>query len=323
MSEELAKTSSTPCAFGAHHVDMSASTSSSPEKTHKQAPGKNSPFDKGQLTNEADVAKGSRANASGCQPELSRKRRNFSGQVGPKSARHAGTITSCCPPKSATVPKSEPADSTQTVWCCTCGDGFGGNPIHVRRMMGCTGCNPPHGHHFHVDCAVYAHRCIHCPTPPDECTAPAMSSHSDVPCLDYVALLDHALSKMSDSNERSQLRADFDNGLDCKGHNEQLHGKFMETLQGVLDSQLRQVLQPAQQSMAKVSQPAQQSKSSKRRQRIRAQEARGELGPTTQFGVCRSLASSMGKVKYKRFLAQRRRLIEQVCIVSAQQELAN
>ena len=323
MSEELAKTSSIPCAFGAHHVDMSASTSSSPEKTHKQAPGKNSPFDKGQLTNEADVAKGSRANASGCQPELSGKRRKFSGQVGPKSARHAGTITSCCPPKSATVPKSEPADSTQTVWCCTCGDGFGGNPIHVRRMMGCTGCNPPHGHHFHVDCAVYAHRCIHCPTPPDECTAPATSSHSDVSCLDDVALLDHAISKMSDGNERSKLRADFDNGLDCTGHNGQLHVKFMETLQGVLDSQLPQVLQPAQQSKAKVSQPAQQSKSSKRRQRIRAQEARGERGPTTQYGVARSLASSMGKVKYKRFLAQRRRLIEQISIVSAQQELAN
>ena len=72
--------------------------------------------EQGQLTNEADVAKGSRANASGCQPELSGKRRKFSGQVGPKSARHAGTITSCCPPESATLPKFEPADSTQTRW---------------------------------------------------------------------------------------------------------------------------------------------------------------------------------------------------------------
>jgi hypothetical protein len=149
-----------------------------------------------------------------------------------------------------------------------------------------------------VDCAVYAHRCIHCPTPPDECTAPATSSHSDVSCLDYVALLDNAISKMSDGNERSKLRADFDNGLDCTGHNGQLHVKFMETLQGVLDSQLPQVLQPAQQSKAKVSQPAQQSKSSKRRQRLRDREPRGELCPTTKYSVCRSVAQSMGRIKY-------------------------
>ena len=57
------------------------------------------------------------------------------------------------------------ADSTQTNWCRTCGEGFGGNPIPVRRIICCTGCNPPHGHWFHVDCAEMAHVCVHCPVP--------------------------------------------------------------------------------------------------------------------------------------------------------------
>ena len=128
--------------------------------------------------------------------------------------------------------------------------------------------------------------------------------------------------KKSDGNERSKLRANIDNGLDCTRHNGQLHVKFMESLQGVLDSQLRQVLQPAQQSKANVSQPAQQSKSSKRRQRLRDQESRGEFCPTTKYSVCRSVAQSMGRIKYRRFLAQQRRLLEQINIVSAQQRLA-
>ena len=138
------------------------------------------------------------------------------------------------------------------------------------------------------------------------------SSDSDEMPFDYVTLLDDVISKVSDSTERLKLQASFDYWSDGTGYDEQLQLKFMKTLQEVLDAQVPQV-----------SRPAKKSKAMKRRERLRNQVTRGGLSTITQHGVQRSTAQLMGKNYHAKFRAEKSRLLDQIRIVSTQQELAN
>ena len=138
------------------------------------------------------------------------------------------------------------------------------------------------------------------------------SSDSDEMPLDYVTLLGDVISKVSDSSERRKLQASFDYRSDGTGDDEQLQLKFMKTLQKVFDAQVPQV-----------SRPAKKSRAMKRRERLRNQVTRGGLSAITQHGVPRSTAQLMGKKGHTRFRAEKGRLLDQIRIVSAQQEVAN
>ena len=137
------------------------------------------------------------------------------------------------------------------------------------------------------------------------------SSDSDVMPLDFT-LLDDAVSKVSDSSERRKLQASFDYRSDGTGDDEQLQLKFIKTLQEVLEAQVPQV-----------SRPANKSKAIKRRERLRNQVTRGGLSAITQHGVPRSTAQLMGKNGHTRIRVEKSRLLDQIRIVSAQQEVAN
>ena len=137
-----------------------------------------------------------------------------------------------------------------------------------------------------------------------------MSSDSDDEHdrVDHVALLEDAISKVSDSNERRRLRGMFDYDCGATYSDQQLQLDFMTTLQAALDRQLPPV--PV----------AKKSKTMKRRERLHAQRAREGAGFTiTKYGVPRSAAQLMGQNIYSKFRKERRDLVEQIRITASRQ----
>ena len=120
----------------------------------------------------------------------------------------------------------------------------------------------------------------------------------------------------------------------------------MKTLRQVLDAQVPQVMEETKNAVdgpksskqptelpdedpegSRVANPSSskhiKSKAMKRRERLRNQASRGGLSIITQHGGQRSTGQLMGKNYHASFRAEKSRLLDQIRIVSAQQDLAN